>query len=303
MDRLQLFETFARVVEAGSLSRAARQLGCSLSTVSRQLAALEAELGVTLVDRSARAMTVTAEGLRLHPHALAVLRALEDARGSVARHDAVAGSVRLSVPVALGLTRVVPALPGLLARHGRLQVELLLDNRRVTLATEGVDVVVRTGPSALARDAGDLVARSLGTYRFVICAAPALLASHGLPAHPRALARLPFVGYRGIGVLPLRRGDEAVDLAIDARLWINDAMAMLAAAREGLGFAALPAWLAAAELARGGLRVVLPEWSLPVGEAWVAYRQRGRGQRAVRALVDHLTASLGFERAARRSQP
>lgn len=296
MDRLQLFETFAHVVEAGSLSRAARQLGCSLSTVSRQLAALEAELGVTLVDRTTRAMTVTADGLRLHPHALAVLRAMEDAQGSVARHDALAGSVRLSVPVALGLTRVVPALPALLARHARLQVDLVLDNRRVTLATEGVDVVVRTGPSALDEDAGDLVARSLGKYRFVMCAAPALLAAHGLPAHPRALERLPLVGFRGVKAVPLRRGGEAVDLAIDARLWTNDAMAMLAAAREGLGFAVLPEWLADAELARGGLRVVLPEWSMPAGEAWVAYRQKGRGQRAVRALVDHLDASLGFRR-------
>jgi DNA-binding transcriptional LysR family regulator len=293
MDRLQLLGTFARVVEAGSLSGAARQLGTSLSTVSRQLAALEAELGVTLVDRTTRAMHVTADGLRLHPHALAVLRAMDDARASVTRHDALAGSVRLSVPVALGLRKVVPVLAPLLARHERLQVELLLDNRRVTLASEGVDVVVRTGPSGIS-DAGDLVARSLGSYRFVICAAPALLAAHPASTHPRALAGLPVVGYRGIRSVPLRRGAETHELAVDARLSTNDAMAMLGAALAGLGFAVLPDWLVEQELARGELRAVLPDWTLPPGEAWVAYRPRGRGQRTVRALVDHLAASLGL---------
>lgn len=296
MDRVHLLETFVRVVEAGSLSRAARQLGCSLSTVSRQLAALEAELGAPLVDRTTRALQVTAEGQRLRPHALAVVRAMEDARASVARPDALAGRVRLSVPVALGLTRVVPALPALLARHERLHVELLLDNRRVTLASEGVDVVVRTGPTRLA-DSSDLVARSLGRYRFVLCAAPALLAAHGAPDDPRALARLGLVGFHGVQALPLRRGSETVEVAVDARLWTNDAMALLHAACGGAGVTALPDWLAADALARGTLRPVLPDWSLPGGEAWVAYRQRGRGQRAVRAVVDHLAAALNFERA------
>lgn len=290
---LQLLETFARVVEAGSLSGAARQIGCSLSTVSRQLAALEVELGAPLVDRSTRALRMTAEGLRLRPHALAVLRAMDDARDSVARQDGLAGRVRLSVPVALGVTRVVPVLPALLARHERLQVELQLDNRRITLASEGVDVVVRTGPSPLA-DSSDLVASSLGRYRFVVCAAPALLARHGEVTSPAQLERLPQIGFRGIERLPFRRGGEVSEVGVRAALWSNDAMAMLAAARGGLGFAVLPAWLAEESLARGELRAVLAGWSLPEGEAFVAHRQKGRGQRAVRAVVEHLRASLRF---------
>jgi DNA-binding transcriptional LysR family regulator len=291
---LQLLETFARVVEAGSLSRAARQLGCSLSTVSRQLAALEAELGAALVDRSTRALHMTPEGQRLRPHALAVLRAMDDARDSVARPGGLAGRVRLSVPVALGVTRVVPVLPALMARHERLQLELQLDNRRITLASEGVDVVVRTGPSPLA-DSSDLVASSLGRYRFRVCAAPALLARHGEPGHPAQLERAPLLGFRGIERLPFRRGAEAVAVAVDAAAFAaNDALALLAAARGGLGFAALPAWLVDDAVARGELQVVLAGWSLPEGEAFVAHRQKGRGQRAVRAVVEHLRASLRF---------
>lgn len=293
MDRVQLLETFARVVEAGSLSAAARQLRTSLATVSRRLAALEAELGVTLVDRNTRSLRVTPDGERLRPHALAVVRAMDEAQASVARHDAVAGSVCLSVPVALGVTRVVPGLPPLLARHERLQVELHLDNRRVTLASEGVDVVVRTGPSPL-DDSGELVARSLGRYGFVVCGAPALLAARGAPSDPQALAGLPWIGFRGVSRVPLRRRGEAFDLAIDARLWTSDALAMLGAARSGVGLTILPDWLAADDLARGSLRAVLPEWSPPTAEAWVAWRARGRGLRAVRVLVDHLLSTVAF---------
>ncbi|MEO7730983.1 MAG: LysR family transcriptional regulator [Kofleriaceae bacterium] len=292
-DRVQLFETFVRVVEAGSLSAAAAQLGTSLSSVSRALAELERLVGEPLVDRTARAFRVTAAGERLQPKARAVLQAVDDA--SIATAPRV---LRVSVPVPLGLTRVMPSLPALYARAADLELELLLEDRPVALDREGIDVVVRAGRPSLP-ESGELVARSVGRYPYVLCGSPALLKRTGVPREPGELARWPLIAHhslRGQAGVPFHRGRTAVVVPVAARLWTNDLLAMHQATRDGVGLAALPDWLVEADLAQGTLRAVLPDWRSPMGEAWVAYRRRGRGLAQLRLVVDHLASALAFTR-------
>lgn len=294
MDRLTSMEIYLRIVDAGSLSLAARQLGTSLAAVSRHLAALEADLGVTLAMRTTRKLVVTPAGRRYYQQAAQVLAAVEAARLSVREPSGVEGRIRMSVSVSVGRHRLVPVLNDLLAKHPRLELDLLLEDRNVELVGEGIDISVRAAlqlPSSPA-----LVARPLGRYRLVLCASPAYLAERGEPLVPAALAAHPLIGHTSHErerSWRLRRRDEEVDVAFPCRIRTNDTLATQSMVRAGLGFAALPEWQVAPDLESGALRTLLPEWRLPELRVLALHRRQPRGATAVRAVIDHLAKSLG----------
>nr|WP_276602834.1 LysR family transcriptional regulator [Nannocystis pusilla] len=188
MDLLSQMATFVRIVEGGSLSAAARRLRLSTPAISRQLRALEEELGATLVLRTTRRLTVTEVGRAYYERCVQILREVEEAQTAARRSDAVEGRLVVAASVTFGGLRVAPTLPALFAAHPRLRVDLRLEDRLTDLVGDGVDVAIRA--TTLLPQASDaLIAVPLSTVPRVAVAAPSYLRRRGEPKEPAALAR------------------------------------------------------------------------------------------------------------------
>jgi DNA-binding transcriptional LysR family regulator len=228
--------TFVRIVDCGSLSGASEALDTSLSSVVRTLARLEASLGVRLLNRTTRRIALTEEGRHFLERCRRILADVEDAERALSAHQQEpAGVLRVSAPVLFGQRHVAPAVSGFLARHRRMQVDLLLLDRVVNLVEEGIDVAVRIGrPSD-----SSLVAVRVGELRRMVVASSALLEAHGRPEHPRDLENLPCVRFTGL--MPgatwhfVERG-RPLAVRVGGQLACNQAAACVDACVDGLGF-------------------------------------------------------------------
>jgi DNA-binding transcriptional LysR family regulator len=285
--------TFVRVVDAGSLSAAARSLHLSPAAVSRQIAALEETLGGPLIVRSTRKQTITAGGRRYYEHCVTVLREVESAQSSIREDSAVSGTLTVTAPVTFGLERVQPYLPAFLAKHPCLQVDLRLEDRVVDLISEGVDVAIRT--NVLLPETTAIVAHRLLTYRRIVVASPRYLEDHGEPKTPDDLHRHKLLLHAGAGVPSLiwqfRRGSEQWSLNIPWIFRSNAVYALRDAAIDDVGIAQLPDWLVAKDIERGRLREVLDDFKVGDVTVYAVYRRELRASARVRAFIAHLTAS------------
>jgi DNA-binding transcriptional LysR family regulator len=290
MDFLARVATFVRVVEGGSLSRAARTAGLSVAAVSRQVSTLEEELGAALLVRTTRTLRLTDEGRRFYEHATRLVRGAEMARASVRRDGAVHGDVVLSASVTLGILRIVPSLSKLLAARPALRVHLRLEDRAVDLVSEGIDIAVRAGLSL--PDTTGLVALRLATFARSLVAAPSYLRRFGTPRTVAALANhSTIVGIESGNVW--RFGNDAV--SIEPRLRIGTLLGIREAVVAGNGIAILPDFVTRALVADGALRVLLPDADLPPVVAHALYRVEQRGVPRVDALLAHLRATLPLD--------
>lgn len=293
MDFLGRARTFVRVVEAGSLSGAARSLGLSLAAISRQIGSLETELGARLLVRTTRSLRVTDEGRRFHEHASRLVRDADAARASVRPEGAAAGSVLVSASVTLGVLRIVPALPKLFAAHPALHVDLRLEDRAADLVGEGVDIAVRAG--LVLPDTTNLVAQPLATYQRFLVASPAYLRRRGTPRTAASLASHSAILGAGMGTTgtwQLSEDGQPRSVSVNAQLRVGTLLAILAAVRAGLGIAALPDFVVASDLADKTLRVVLPEATLAPVAAHALYRVEARGTSRVEAVVRFLRSAM-----------
>jgi len=181
MDRLAAIEAFVRVAECGSFSKAAERLHSSKSVVSRQVGALEAELGARLLHRTTRALTLTEAGRSYFAQAARILADLAEANASVGQLQAAPrGRLRVSAPMSFGFLHLAPAVPDFLDRYPDVEIDLAMNDRYVDLVDEGFDMAVRIGKL----EDSSLVARKLAPARRTICAAPAYLQARGVPASP-----------------------------------------------------------------------------------------------------------------------
>lgn len=298
MDRLRLFENFIAIADSGSMSKAARLCSGSVATSSRQLEALEDAMGARLFDRTTRSMRLNAAGQRLYPHAQAMLQMLEDARSSVSP-ERIKASVRVSAPIALGVKLVASAMARVTALHPEIEIELLIENRAVSAIGEGVDILVRAGINPVV-DSPDLVLRSLGRFALLLCTSPQYWGQRPLPQHPNDLATttLALIGhsaFRSVTTLPFVRERERVELPWCPRFWSSDLLAVNQAVCDGAGVGVIPTWLAQEALRQGQLVALLPQWSLPQGAAWVAWRNQGSNRQAVRLVVAQLQRTFAQE--------
>jgi DNA-binding transcriptional LysR family regulator len=297
MDLLAQMATFVRVVEGKSLSAAARAQRLSLPAVSRQLRALELELGTALLVRSTRRLHVTDAGQQWYERSKRVLAEIEDARQEMrATSHGVAGRLVVSASLSFGTTVIVPRLTKLAQQHPHLIVDLRLEDHLVDLVAEGVDIAVRAGPPP--PDSTALVAQPLFTMERVLVAAPRWLRKHGTPREPEQLRGEPCllqVTVAGVDVpLSLRRPgrtEEPLTVRVSGPLRTNAPTALCSLALEGAGVAYLPDWLVAPHLAAGTLRRVLPAWSSPPITAWALYRAEHRGTARHRAFLAALPKS------------
>ncbi|MEZ2299061.1 LysR family transcriptional regulator [Variovorax sp. RCC_210] len=264
-DRIELMQTFVRIVEAGSLSAAAAQMGTTQPTVSRRLQALERSLGVRLLQRSTHAMKLTEDGERCFDRAKELIlswSAFEaELRGA---GDQPEGRLRVVAPHAFGQQLLVGPLAAYLKRHPQVTVEWLLHDgphdETPDFITEGVDCAVRVGQVS---DPG-LVAIRLSEVPRIAFAAPSMFEGVALPAHPRELEALPWLAarnfYRTEVVLTHEHTGEVVRVPIRPRLVTDSLYALRSAVLLGVGAGVSSAWMLSEEIAAGRLVHLLPQW-------------------------------------------
>lgn len=267
MDRLQGLQLFIRVVETGSFSKASADLGITQPTATKHVAALEQRLGARLFHRSTRGVTPTEIGSLYYQKCLVITRELEEADNLASlQQSGIRGQLRLSTSVAFGRRVLVPLMIDFMREHPELQVDLSFDDRYVNLVEQGVDVAIRMGQLA----DSSLGASWLGVNPWVVVASPGYLDAHGTPAHPGEMATHAALIYSTV------QGDErwrfvgpdgeALQVPVQGPLRSNNLSALLAAARAGLGVAALPCYVAHASVSAGAVRPVLAAWTLPSQE-------------------------------------
>lgn len=265
MDRFDAMRAFVQVLESGSYTRAAMQLGLHKATVSQQIQRLEDKLGTRLLTRTTRSVTPTEEGRAYHPHACAILQQVDEVETMLRKGtSAPAGHLRVDVPVAMGRLVFAPEIGRFLERYPRITLELGCNDRAVDLVQDGVDCALRGGPLPDSR----LSARRVGDLRFVLCAAPPYIDRHGLPDTPQALARHHQIGFvrastARVRPVTLLRDGRQVELDVAARFVTTDSAAALSAGLDGLGLIVLAEFVASHHLASGALVRVLPGWQCP----------------------------------------
>ena len=260
-DRIELMQTLIRIVEAGSLSAAAAQLGTTQPTVSRRLQALEHMLGIKLLQRSTHAMQLTEEGQRCFAHARELIANWEafesDVRGSA---DVPEGTLRVVVPHAIGQQQLVGPLAEYLRRHPRVAVEWLLHDRTPDFIADGIDCAIHVG----AVEDLSVVAVKLAEIPRIVVAAPALLAGGAQPEQVADLASLPWLALRTFyrKEITLRHlGGIEERIALQPRMSTDSLYALRSAALLGLGVGVVSSWAVADDLAQGTLLHLLPQWS------------------------------------------
>lgn len=291
MDLLGRARTLVRVVDAGSLSSAARSLGLSLAAVSRQISSLEEELGAPLLVRTTRRTSLTDAGTRFLEHARRLAREADAARASVRPDSAIGGRVVLSTSVTLGVLRVVPAMPKLLGAHSTLELELRLEERAADLVSEGVDIALRAG--LVVPDTTGLVAQPVATFERTLVASPAYLRRNGTPRTSAALASHPAVlGTRSTARWEIDEDAGTRSVTVTPRLRVDTLLGIRAAVLAGLGIALLPDFVVANDLHTGALRALLPAAELRPVMAHAIYRIESRGTPRIDAIVAHLRATV-----------
>lgn len=294
MDRFNTLQSFIAVVETGSFSEAAERLSVGKSVVSRRVSALEERLGVRLLQRTTRRLSLTEAGRELYPQAARLLAELDEAEQSVSEgQQTLRGRLRLAAPLSFGLQHLGPALNAFAAKHPEVVLDLDLNDREVNLIEEGVDLAVRIGRL----DDSALVAVPLAPVRFVLCASPDYLARHGKPRHPRELTRHMGLAYANVPDSQQWRfvgtGGEAFSVRVPTRMRANNGDVLIAAAVAGLGIVASPTFIAHRALQEGSLVPLLPSHRLPGTTAYLVYPSRRFLPQRIRTLVEFLRARFG----------
>jgi DNA-binding transcriptional LysR family regulator len=275
MDRLEAMSTFLAVVEAGSLSAAARRLNTPLATVSRKVSDLESHLRTKLFNRSSRKLVLTDAGSSYVAACKRILADVAEAeRAASGEYSAPTGELTVTAPVGLGRIYLIPMLAEFLNAYPDIEVTLNLNDRVLSLFQENIDVGLRIG----ALPDSSMIAIAVGAVRRVMCASPTYLAARGTPRTPEDLAGhdcITFAGFMSPDIWTFVRDGTTVAVPVHARLVVGSAEAASDAASAGIGIASAFSYHVQAALERGALRTVLDEFqpaSLPVNLVYTANR-------------------------------
>lgn len=293
MDRLRLIETFVRVVDSGSFSAVAREERTTQSAISKQVKALEAQVGTRLLVRSTRSQSLTEAGQLYIERCRQVLDALEDARIEVhrAEHE-IAGALRVAAPVAFGRMHLIPRLPAFYARFPKIRIQLQLEDGFTDLVADGIDVTFRVGELRDSR----LVARRIGTAHRAVLAAPSYLARHGEPQHPDELTQHNCLVYTGLATLNewlftnAQGRSHAVRVA--GNFETNSSEGLHQATLDGIGIAYVTAWNFGHDLRAGRVRPILPAYRAMPLPLNVVYQPARRPSLKVKAFVDYFAEAF-----------
>jgi DNA-binding transcriptional LysR family regulator len=288
MSDLSQLEVFVRVVDAGSFTAAAEQLGVSKSHVSRQVSALEDRLGARLLNRTTRRVTPTDVGNVFHERCARILEELVDAEAAVTSlQTRPRGLLRLSVPVSFGIRYVAEAVADFMLEHPELEVDVQFSDRVVDLVDDAFDLAVRIGRLA----DSSMIARKLAASSSHVCASSDYLERHGAPQGPEDLrdhaCLLYAYQFTGSTSWQLEGSGREVTVHVTGPMVSNNAEAMIAAACRGLGLVFIPDLLLVDEVKAGRLVPVLPGWSAEAA-VWAVYPHHRHLSAKVRLFVDAL---------------
>ncbi len=296
MRRFSDLEAFIAVVEAGSFTAAAERLDIAKSAVSRRVSALEERLGVQLLRRTTRRLNLTETGRSFYEHSARILADLDEAEAAVLQqHGELRGKLRVALPLSFGARHMYEPIAEFSRRHPRVSFDLDLNDRRIDLVAEGVDLAVRIGRLA----DSTLIARRLFEARTVVCASPAYLERRGTPQTPDDLADHDCLVYTnlpdpGKWVCTDREGvRHAIDVPVTMTASSGDFLC--ASATEGLGLVMQPTFIAGESVSRGELKPVLTDYQWPVTPAYAIYPPTRHLSYRVREFIDFLAEYFAAE--------
>lgn len=295
MDRLSCMAAFVRAVEAGSFAAAAAQAGTSPQMIAKQVAYLEARLGLRLLHRTTRRQSLTEAGRLFHDRCRDVLAAADDAEALAAEFNAAPrGHLRITAPSSFGRHSLMPMVTAFLDRHPEVTIAVSLTDRLVDLVDEGYDAAIRIGASGQSSH----VARQLAPYRLLACAAPVYLDRRGTPRVPSDLQSHELLGYTYVSRPPERawaftRGPETVAIPARGRLEVNDSNALLAAALAGFGIVLGPEDALRPALRSGALVRVLPDYDAPTRPMSLLVASGGRQTPKLRSFIEAVVERFG----------
>jgi DNA-binding transcriptional LysR family regulator len=292
MDRFESMSVFAVVVEAQGFSAASRRLGMPLATVSRKVSELEETLGVQLLNRSTRKVTLTDTGRQYFEACRRILDDLGEAeRAASGEYSAPRGELILTTPIVFGRLHLVPIVAEFLEAYREVDVQMMLVDRVVDLLDEHVDLALRIGelPDS------SMIAVRIGSIGRVVCASPAYLAAHGVPAHPSEVAAhnaVTFAGLSSAKEWSFRVGTSVEMFPVRSRFTVTTAEAALDAAIAGAGITRVLSYQAAAAVMDGRLAIVLREFEVDPSPASLVYPSGRLVPLKLRAFLDFAAPRL-----------
>ena len=291
MDRLQAMAAFVRVVETGSFSQAARQIGVGQPAISKTIAQLEDRLQVRLLVRSTHGLSPTDAGVRFYERAKNAIQEADEAELEAKGAGAgLSGRLRVSAATTFARLMVVPRLPDFLAAHPEIEVDVVLDDRVIDLVSEGIDIALRMGE--LADSAA--VARKIATGRRSVVATPTYLEQNGIPQVPADIAAHQAVAYTQLGnSWTFRRNGTEASVAVSGRVRFTAAEGIRAAVKADMGLAVTSDWMFWPELQNGEVVRVLEDWKLPDIDLWAVFPTGRLASAKARAFADFVETIIG----------
>lgn len=293
MREFSAIPVFVAVVESGGFSAASRSLGVSKSAVSKRISQLESHLGVLLLHRTTRKLSLTEAGERYYEHAGQALIAARKAEDAVTQlQGEPQGKLKISSPMSFGRLHVAPLIPKFMQRYPKLQIDLLMDDRNIDLVAEGFDLAIRSGEM----QDSTLVARKLAPLRQVLCASPGYINRYGMPHTPSELSQrncLLFSYSGDSNQWTLNKDDQSKVISVTGNYRVNNSEALLEALREGVGIGRLPTFVAGPDLKAGNLLRVLESYQIPDHIFYAVFPERQYLPAKVRAFLDFAIETFG----------
>lgn len=298
MDKFVEMQTFVAVVDAGSFIKAADAMNMSKAAVSRYVLEMEARLGVRLLHRTTRRLSLTAEGQIFYSRAKELLADLEDAENEITEQsDNASGLLRINVPFTFGILHLAPLWGDFKAQYPKIKLDITLADRLVDLVDEGYDMAIRIAKL----ENSTLVSKRLASTRIILCASPAYLKEHGTPLHPKELASHKIISYsywspKDEWQFEGPQGLEKVK--VNPEIYTNNGDTCRAVALAHHGIILQPSFLVGQDIIDGTLVELMPEFtSIELG-IYAVYPTRKHVSAKVRLLIDFLTAQLAKRGAA-----
>jgi LysR family transcriptional regulator, regulator for bpeEF and oprC len=290
IDRLSLWQTYVRVIETGSFSAVAKELGTLQPRVSKQIAALEAQLGVRLLRRSTRKLSMTQEGERLYAEARRIVQEVGELESQLKGGGEPLGTLRVACPPVFARIKLLPHAAAFLDQYPQLGLEFSVHDHFVDLVEDGIDVAIRIGEIA----GSDLHGRRIGTARRICVGAPRYLQKHGTPNTPADLHAHHCIIYTLLATGATWPFDR-MPVKVSGRVRGNSPEVVLTMAINGLGIAMAPAFLFTEALAAGELREILKSWTVPGLPIYALYLARRYLPGRIRLFVDHLARAFATD--------
>lgn len=301
MDRFAAMQAFVKVVETGGFSEAARRMGVAVSSVTRQVNALEELLHTQLFNRSTRSVTLTTQGRKYYDKAVQILQALEAADRSVAEHDETPrGLLKVSLPVTFGRLHVAPILRDFLVQYPQMQLDLILSDALSNPVEEELDLVIRLGN--LDRSGANWRVRKLASYQRKVCGSPLYFQQYGKPNHPDDLAThncLRFSYSTGYEIWRFKRDKEVCKVKVNGSIVANHSEVLRQVCLDGAGLILMPTWLIGEDIRVGRLETILsdfqfyPQVDMDMG-IYALYLPNRRHSLRVQTFIDFLVQRLGY---------